>query len=116
MIEERVQRRKRFETSWLIVCDAGDRREILMLGSRGDEATLPIFSFEEEALLFLQFSGLRDSWTAIKNNIAELDSVFTDLRLDARRIALDPIPELGLEGPHDLVSLSRKEFARMLAS
>jgi hypothetical protein len=38
----------------------------------------------------------------------ELASALFDACPDVRRVALDPIPEIGLCGPHDLVSLSRK--------
>jgi hypothetical protein len=31
-------------------------------------------------------------------------------------VALDPIPEIGPHGSHDLVSLSREEFVGLLAT
>ncbi|HEX7170034.1 MAG TPA: hypothetical protein VF206_04320, partial [Rubrobacter sp.] len=50
--------RTRFETSWLIVKDDVEAEsgppEVLTLGVDGDERVLPVFSFEEEALLFLR--------------------------------------------------------------
>jgi hypothetical protein len=36
--------------------------------------------------------------------------------LASQRDALDPIPEIGPYGPHDLVSLSREEFLGLLAA
>jgi hypothetical protein len=40
--------------------------------------------------------------------------VLSDVCPDVRRVALDPIPEIGPNGPHDLVSLSREEFVGLL--
>ncbi|MGH3146273.1 MAG: hypothetical protein ACRDTR_10785 [Rubrobacter sp.] len=115
MLEEGIEERGRFGTSWLIVRDGGGPMEVLTLGAAGDEETLPIFSFEEEALLFLQLSGLRGSWRASKSGIADLISVLADSCSNAGSVALDPLPEIGLRGSHYLVSLSRAEFVELLA-
>ena len=123
-IEGRTEARARFEPSWLIVGDdlgaGGGPPEVLTLEAGGnaelDGSILPIFSFEEEALLFLCLCGLGGGWHATKSGAAELALVLSDDCPDARRVALDPIPEIGLCGPHDLVSLPRKEFVRLLAT
>jgi hypothetical protein len=123
-IERRTEARSRFESSWLIVRDdlgaGGGPPEVLTLEAGGngelDESVLPVFSFEEEALLFLRLCGFRGSWCVSKSSAADLASVLADACPDARRVALDPIPEIGLCGPHDLVSLPRKEFVRLLAT
>jgi hypothetical protein len=114
----------RFETSWLIVRNdlgAGDGPpEVLTLGAgggvEGDGTILPVFSFEEEALLFLRLCGFGGGWRVSKSSAADLASVLADACPDARRVALDPVPEIGRCGPHDLVSLPRKEFVRLLAT
>lgn len=114
----------RFETSWLIVRNdlgAGDGPpEVLTLGAgdgvEGDGTILPVFSFEEEALLFLRLSGFKDGWRTSKSGASGLASVLSDACPDARHVALDPIPEIGPHGPHDLVSLSREEFVGLLAT
>jgi hypothetical protein len=108
----------RFETSWLIVrydVGAGDGPpEVHTLGAgggdEGDGTILPVFSFEEEALLFLRLCGFGGGWHASKSGIADLASVLSDACSEVRCVALDPIPEIGPHGPHDLVSLSREEF------
>lgn len=114
----------RFETSWLIVRNdlgAGDGPpEVLTLGAgggvEGDGTILPVFSFEEEALLFLRLCGFGGGWHASKGGIADLASVLSDVCSDVRRVALDPIPEIGPHGSHDLVSLSREEFVGLLSA
>lgn len=126
-IEARTGATTRFETSWLIVRDAavgpgtepGDcTAEVLTLGGEagaaGDGEILPVFSFEEEALLFLRLCGLGGGWRVSRRGAADLAAVLSDACPDARRVALDPIPEIGLRGPHDLVSLPREEFIGLL--
>jgi hypothetical protein len=119
-IERRTDATTRFETSWLIVRDdvgaGGGPPEILTLGVEGDGTILPVFSFEEEALLFLRLCGFSSGWHASKSGIADLASVLSDTCSEVRRVALDPIPEIGPCGPHDLVSLSREEFLGLLAA
>jgi hypothetical protein len=110
--------RTRFETSWLIVKDdvgaEGGPPEVLTLGVDGDERVLPVFSFEEEAQFFLRLSGFKDGWRTSKSGAAGLASVLFDACPDARRVALDPIPEIGSCGPHDLVGVSREAFVGLL--
>lgn len=110
--------RTRFETSWLIVRDAAGcgSPEILTLGPgiEGDGKVLPIFSFEEEALLFLRFCEFEGGWRVGKIGISDLVSALADARPEVRQVALDPIPEIGPYGPHDLVSVPRETFVGML--
>ena len=123
-IEGRTEARSRFEPSWLIVRDdieaGGGTPEILALDAGSntelDESILPVFSFEEEALLFLRLCGFGGGWRVSKLGASVLASVLADACPDARRVALDPIPEIGHCGPRDLVSLPRKEFVRLLAT
>ncbi len=110
-----IKKRTRFKTSWLIERDGGGPREVLTLGTELDEKTLPVFSFEEEALLFLRLSGLGCGWRVGENKPADLVSLLADPCSDTRRVALDPIPEIGLYGSHDLVCLSRDVFVGLLA-
>ena len=98
----------------------GGPPEVLTLGGgdgvEDDWTILPVFSFEEEAQLFLHLCGFSGGWRASKSAIADLALVLFDACPDARRVALDPIPEIGPYGPHDLVSLSREEFVELLAT
>ncbi len=115
-VEERGEERMRFRISWLIVSDASDPWEILTLPAEDGEKTLPIFSFEEEALLFLRLSGLSSGWRVCRSGLADLLSMLSNPSPNAGRVALDPIPEFGLYGSHDLLSLTREEFVGLLAA
>jgi hypothetical protein len=93
---------------------------VLALGAGGKAGDvgriLPDFGFEEEALHFLRLGGFGDGWHASKSGATDLALILSKACPDARRVALDPIPEIGPHGPHDLVSLSREEFVGLLAA
>ena len=87
---------ERDRTFWLIVGEGtknGDLNEVFELGTGGGTRAWPVFSFEEEALLFLRFCGFGGGWHASKSGIADLVSVLSDACPDVWRVALDPIPE-----------------------
>ena len=117
-IEGRTATTRRFETSWLLVRDdlGAGPPEVLTLGDGPEGRVLPIFSFEEEAQLFLRLCGFGGGWHTSRRDAADLASVLLDACPDARRIALDPIPEIGPHGPHHLVSLSREDFVGLLTA
>ena len=117
-VEGGTHARTRFETCWVIVREeaGGGPPEVLTLAAEVEERILPVFSFEEEALLFLRLCGFSGGWHASKSDAADLASVLSDACPEAGRIALDPIPEIGPHGPHDLVSVSREEFVGLLAT
>jgi hypothetical protein len=123
-IEGRTDETTRFGTSWLIVRGdvgaGGGPPEVLTLGAgggvEGHGTILPVFSCEEEALLFLRLCGFGGRWHASKSGIADLASVLSDARSEVRSVALDPILEIGTCGPRGLFSLSREEFVGLLAA
>lgn len=111
-VRERGREGTRFGSFWLIVRYVDDQREVLTLGTEGEEVTLPVFSFREEALLFLCLSGLGGGWHVRENATSDLLVFLADT--DAGRVALDPFPETGLRCLHGLVSLPREEFVELL--
>ena len=97
----------------MIVQDDGDRQKVFELGAGSGGRSLPVFSFEEEALLFLRLGGLEGRWRASETGAADLASALTRA---VRRIVLDPFPEAGLRGYLGAVSLGREEFVDLFAS
>lgn len=97
---------------WLIAKREIGWAEVLTIEVGGEE-TLAVFSFEEEARLFLLFEGLGANWR-VRKTAAGMVRTLLGPRARARRVVLDPLPEILDEETNLLVSLGREEFARRL--
>ena len=100
-------------TYWLIAKDQSGRVEVLTIECGGERA-LPVFSFEEEAELFLELGGVEDGWWARESGAGEIVSVLYGPCAGVRSVVLDPLPEMVAEEAVALVSLSRKRFVEHL--
>lgn len=110
---KRAPRRAAGSSYWLIVRDGDGPIEALILDTGSDrysERALPVFSFEEEAGMFLWLGGVGDGWRARETSAGELISVLHGLCSSVRDVALDPLPEMMDRGAVGLVSLGRDRF------
>lgn len=98
---------------WLITKHDPSHMQVLTVGS-GDGLTLPIFSFEEEARLYLRFCEVGRGWGVREISSGELFFVLSGPGADVEKVALDPIPEVCGEEFLDLLSVEREEFLEML--
>ena len=95
---------------WLIAEQRPNGLEVFTIGSD----TLPVFSFREEAEMFLGpgHAASDTSWQVRETTCGELVSVLYGPCRDVTHVSLDPVP--GMVG---LVSLSRMAFiGALLAS
>ncbi len=113
MNEDDPAGRKPGSTYWLIAKNHNDRVEVLTIESGGEQA-LPVFSFEEEAELFLGLGGVGPGWWVRESGTGEIVSVLYGPCAGVRSVVLDPLPEMVAEGAAGLVSLSRKRFVERL--
>lgn len=97
--------------------------EVLTTKLTGDEASLPVFSIEEEAASFLRSLSpefaLGSGWRVRETRAGELVSVLYGPCREVERVALDLSPEMyqmGASATADLVSVGRKSFADSLVS
>jgi hypothetical protein len=110
----------RSATYWLITKNGEGLPGTLTVGLGGGRKALPIFSFPDEADLFLTLGGFaQDGWRADENTCGELFSALADGATgEIEFVALDPLPEM-LSGTFGaaiyLVSMSRRRFMRRLA-
>jgi hypothetical protein len=95
---------------WLIVEKQNNSREVLTMRTGGEQETLPVFGSEEEAEIFLRFKGLTGGWRARESGVGELASVLSGPCAGVKKVALDPSPEMVVEGAVGLVSLLRESF------
>lgn len=102
---------------WLIARNENGRVEVLATGLAGGDVAVPVFSHEEEAEMFLRLWEVGCSgWQAKESSAGELISVLYGPCANVERVALDPLPEMGLDGTVGLVSLSRERFVDLVLS
>lgn len=94
--------------------------EVLALRFAGGEEVLPVFSFKEEAELFLWLGAgcggsLGRGWVSRETGAEELASLLLGPLSGVGRVALDPLPGWFSEALVGLLSVRRQEFlARLL--
>jgi hypothetical protein len=95
---------------WLIVGPYTNRLVVFTIGSY----VLPVFSFKEEAEMFLRFGKVPDKWYIRKSTCGQLASVLNGPCRNVEHVTLDPLPEIVAEKMVDPVSLSREDFVKAL--
>jgi hypothetical protein len=98
---------------WLIAKRRCGRLEVLTTSLADGREVLPVFSFEEEAALFLR-RGVRGSWRVRLTEAGELVSLLYGLCHRVELVALDPISDSETEVMNRLVSLERGRFVDVL--
>lgn len=99
---------------WLIARRHNSKMEVLTMDLGGNGEALPLFSFEEEAEMFLRLGVSGTSWWVREYTVGELVSVLCGPCAHLEKVALDPPTELVGDAMAGLVSLSRKDFMRIL--
>ncbi len=99
---------------WLIAEKPNNRIEALTIRTGGGQETLPVFSSEEEAEIFFRFGGMPGGWRARESGAGELVSVLSGPCAGVKKVALDPSPEMVVEGTVGLVSLLRESFMNLI--
>ena len=90
---------------WLIAKQRCKGLEVLTLGTD----VLPVFSFKEEAKMFLGFGHATDGWHVRETTCGELVSVLYGPCREVTCVSLDPVP-----GIIELVSFGRRAFVEAL--
>lgn len=119
----RSPRRSPGSSYWLIVRDGAGPVQTLTLGRGGEryserysERALPVFSFEEEARMFLRLGISGGGWRLRETGAGELISLLHGLCASVNEVALDPLPEMAGEEAVGLVSLDRDRFIECIAA
>ncbi len=108
---ERAQHRRPW---WLIVDRESGFLEVMALGLAGGEQVVPVFSFEEEAELFLRLGAPEGDWLVRETGAWELASLLLGPLSVARRVALDPLPDRLGGTVVGLLSTDRHDFVERL--
>ncbi len=99
---------------WLIAKNENARIEVFTALLAGGGEALPIFSYEQEAELFLGFQAAGSGWRIRESTAGELISLLCGPCASATEVSLDPLPEMFAEGTLRLVNLSRKRFVSLV--
>jgi len=83
--------------------------KVLTTGLPSGEEALPVFSFEDEAKMFLEF-GAFDGWRVGETTAGELTSILFGPCVGVPRVALDPLPGPEAAALACLVSMERETF------
>jgi hypothetical protein len=94
---------------WLIVKYRPGGMEVLRATLASGKEALPVFSFEDEARMFLEL-GTPGCWRVKETTADELTSVLFGLCPGVDRVVLDPLPGPFAQALMDLVSMGRETF------
>jgi hypothetical protein len=98
---------------WIIAKDAKDgfgRPDLLTVDLDGTGQALPVFSFEEEAEMFLWLQRTEDGWEVRETTPGQLVSILYGPCADVGRVMLDPLPEIGASVQISLLGMDRNGF------
>lgn len=95
---------------WLLVRDTENGIETLTTGLSDSGRMLPVFSFEEEAEMYLCMRGSRDEWRITEILPEKLRSLFDTVLDNIASVTLDPIPENSFFDTSGLLSITRQDF------
>src|SRR5215213_8540344 len=98
---------------WVIAKDANEgfgQLEVLTVDLDGTGEALPVFSFEEEAEMFLWLQRTEDGQEVRETTPGQLVSILYGPCADVGRVMLDPLPEIGARMQISLLGMDRNDF------
>ena len=113
LVGESVGTAARRSSYWLLAKRRCGRLEVLTTGLADGRRVLPVFSFEEEAVLYLCLGG-QGSWQVRRTGPGELVSLLYGPCREVQLVALDPMSDVETEVMNGLVSLERGRFVDIL--
>jgi hypothetical protein len=104
--------RKGTETQryWVIAKDGFGKPDLLTVDLDGAGEALPIFSFEEEAEMFLWLQTTEEGREVMETTPGQLVSILYGPCADVGRVMLDPLPEIGARVQISLLGMDRNDF------
>ena len=109
----RVPRRAGSQRYWVIARDAKDgfsQPDLLTVDLDGTGETLPVFSFEEEAEMFLWLQTTEEGREVRETTPGQLVSILYGPCADVGRVMLDPLPKIGARVQISLLGMDRNDF------
>jgi hypothetical protein len=108
-----VPRRAGTQRYWVIAKDAKDgfgQPDLLTVDLDDAGQALPVFSFEEEAEMFLWLQTTGEAREVRETTSGQLVSILYGPCADVGRVMLDPLPEIGARMQISLLGMERNDF------
>jgi hypothetical protein len=108
-----VSRRAGTQRYWVIAKDVKDgfgQLALLTVDLDGAGEALPVFSFEEEAEMFLWLQTTEDGREVRETTPGQLVSILYGPCADVGRVMLDPLPEIRARMQISLLGMERNDF------
>jgi hypothetical protein len=105
-----ASRQARTQRYWVIAKDGFGQLEVLTVDLDGTGEALPVFSFEEEAEMFLWLQRTEDGQDVRETTPGQLVSILYGPCADVGRVMLDPLPEIGARMQISLLGMDRNDF------
>jgi hypothetical protein len=105
-----VPRRAGTQSYWVIAKDGFGQLEVLTVDLDGAGEALPVFSFEEEAEMFLWLQTTEDGREVRETTPGQLVSILYGPCAHVGRVILDPLPEIGVRMQISLLGMDRNDF------
>jgi hypothetical protein len=99
---------------FLIAKVEAGRMNVMTTDLPGGVKALPVFSFADEARMFLDLGEPRGGWRARATTTGELVSVLLGPYADVGQVLLDPVPGLDVGESASLVGIDREAFVEWL--
>ncbi len=99
---------------WVIARQDNGRMDVLTISHDENGEALPVFSFEEEAEMFLQLETPGTCWRASETTPDELVSLLCGPCAGVKSVALDPLPVVDGEIAANLTGRGRDRFVQNL--
>jgi hypothetical protein len=103
-------RRAGMQSYWIIAKDGLGQPDLLTVDLDGTGEALPVFSFEEEAEMFLWLQTTEDGREVRETTPGQLVSILYGPCTDIGRVMLDPLPEIGARMQNSLLGMDRNDF------
>src|ERR687895_1411549 len=113
LIERSANPAVRRRPYWLLAKGRPGKLEVLITSLADGRSVLPVFSFEEEANLYLRL-GIPSGWQVRQTEGGELLSLLYCLCNKVDLVALDPMSAVETNVMDRLVSLERERFMDIL--
>jgi hypothetical protein len=108
-----ISRRAGTQRYWVIAKDAKDgfgRPDLLTVDLDTTGQALPVFSFEEEAEMFLWLQTTEDEREVREATPEQLVSILYGPCADVGRVMVDPLPEIEAHIQNSLLGMDRTDF------